>query len=747
MIDSAETQLTAVLSLRDEFSRKLAGVQRNLSSLEKYGGRAVSNLSKNFERLALVGATGGFFIGKAIVQAAADFDDAMARVEKTLSVENKTPENLKAIEDGLIALSKRIPVTAVELAEIAKQAGQLGIESASDILAFTETLAKMSRVTELDVTYAAENMGKLRTLFKMSAEDLDHFGQVLVALENSGASTVQEILNVTRRFAGAAQAAGLAADETAAFASTITSLGILPEAAGSALSRLFQRTRTEFANGSKKAKEFAKFMGMPFKTLKKQLAENPAKFFMDFFKKANSILKNGTPLEKMQFAATLKSLGINNVRDIDAVNKLAEGYAELEKQMGIATDATTELDDAAKSRFASFSSRFQLFQNKLNSVAIVIGNAILPGLITAMDTLSTWIDEHEGEIAKFASDLGRNFSSFIKSIKSEDINAFVGVLKSAVGFAQDLIGAFMSLPSWAKELLIGIYVGNKLTGGVVADLVGELGKGLIKGVLGITAGMVNIFTKGVNTQPGSGGGGGGGDSGGGKKPTGGSGKSGSGSERVTNLKNETSNIGRNFGKVGLVGAALSTVLKGDTIPVKDQTAAQKIEEMRRSIARLKERDPNEKTFEGGTETVRQTIIRLEKNIATLSPTPQKIEELKNTQRLSLAAQRKGEQTESHNSERNRLILSEARKRIQDVDRQTGRVKSSVDTVRGATNRVREAVDRVAAQPQIFRSTMNATVIVRVDGKQVAVAQYQNTTRGNINRDSNGSGTLGNGGRG
>lgn len=489
---TSRAEVHGVVSLDDQMTRKLAGMQRTLDRLGTIGGKALSNLGRNIERLAIAGGIAGFFLVKDIVGAAAEFQDAMAAVEKTLDAASKTPANLKRINDGLIEMSKRIPVTAVELAEIAKIAGQLGIEGADDMLRFTETLAKLSKVTELDVAYAAENLGKLRTIFQMNADDVDHFAQVLVALENAAASSVQDILNVTRRFAGAGQAAGLSATQVAAFASTITSLGILPEAAGSSLSRLFQRTRVEFASASKKAKEFAKFLKTPFDELKKQLAKDPAGFFVKFFKRVNEILKSGTPLEKMDLAKRLKDLGIINVRDIDAVNKLAEGYEELVRQLEVAEGATTELDEAAKSRFASFQNQLQLFQNKLNAVAIVLGEALFPGLLKIMDTIGAWIETHGEEIKQFAKDVGEGFEKWMGSIKPEDISAFVGVLRSAVGWAQSLVSMFMSLPDWAKQLLIGIYVGNKLTGGAVTDLVSLLGKGLIKGVLGMTAGVVHL---------------------------------------------------------------------------------------------------------------------------------------------------------------------------------------------------------------------------------------------------------------
>ena len=49
-----------------------------------------------------------------------------------------------------------------------------------------------------------------------------------------------------------------------------------------------------------------------------------------------------------------------------------------------------------------------------------------------------------------------------------------------------------SLPPWVQTAVITGWGLNKLTGGALGGIVAELGKGLIKGVLGIKAGAVNI---------------------------------------------------------------------------------------------------------------------------------------------------------------------------------------------------------------------------------------------------------------
>jgi hypothetical protein len=64
-----------------------------------------------------------------------------------------------------------------------------------------------------------------------------------------------------------------------------------------------------------------------------------------------------------------------------------------------------------------------------------------------------------------------------------------------------LLDAFTSLPSWVQTAVLTGWGLNKLTGGALGGIVGELGKGLVKGVLGMNAGVVNINAATVNGAP------------------------------------------------------------------------------------------------------------------------------------------------------------------------------------------------------------------------------------------------------
>lgn len=70
----------------------------------------------------------------------------------------------------------------------------------------------------------------------------------------------------------------------------------------------------------------------------------------------------------------------------------------------------------------------------------------------------------------------------------------------SIGSAFQLLGTgakaaldfFTGMPPWVQTAVLTGWGLNKLTGGALGNIVGELGKGLVKGVLGMNAGVVNI---------------------------------------------------------------------------------------------------------------------------------------------------------------------------------------------------------------------------------------------------------------
>lgn len=444
------------------------------SNLGRYGqtlNKGFSNAARNIERTAIVAGAATVGLVATAVKAAADYQDAFATVRKTIGTDLLQSE-LAQLEKDFVTLSKKIPVTAVELANIGRVAGQLGIRGVDNINSFVETIATLSRVTDLEVNYASEQLGKLGAIFQLQGEGYEKVGSTLVALGNAAASSESEILDVSRRFAAAGAAAGLAIPDILAFASTVTSLGMLPEAAGSALSRLFNNVSRNIAVANGKAKELAEVLHMPFDALRAEFARDPAAVFTKLFTELNRLYESADPEDRFAAAELLKGIGINNVRDLNAVQQLAQGYKELARQREVANKGWEEnnaLSAAAEERFKSFASQFQIFQNKLNAVGITVGTALFPALQTFMDKIATFIEVHEQDIINLGEELAQGASQFVAALTPERLEAMADGLRSIVNVVKGIVSGFLSMPEWMRNVLIGGWAANKFTGGAIGD--------------------------------------------------------------------------------------------------------------------------------------------------------------------------------------------------------------------------------------------------------------------------------------
>ncbi|GFQ65504.1 tail tape measure protein [Trichonephila clavata] len=97
------------------------------------------------------------------IKVAIDFESAMADVKKVVRfAKDDAAHNQGAIEFGqtLKELSRTIPLSAAELAQIAASGGQLGIDK-EELIGFTTTVAKMSTAFDMSAEEAGDSIAKL----------------------------------------------------------------------------------------------------------------------------------------------------------------------------------------------------------------------------------------------------------------------------------------------------------------------------------------------------------------------------------------------------------------------------------------------------------------------------------------------------------------------------------------------------------------------------------------------------------
>jgi len=176
--------------------------------------------------------------------------------------------------------------------------------------------------------------------------------------------------------------------------------------------------------------------------------------------------------------------------------------AELNTEFGKAGEAAGKGPEAVMRRL----------QDAGEGVSQVLARGVLP----ALEEFGIFLTEKLSDkgfldaVDEFGRDLGKAVRGALDFIKGVDFNGIKSALGTAAGFAKDLMGAFLNAPTWLQTAIITGWGLNKLTGGAVTDIFGTLASGLIKGVLGMNAGVVNINAATVNGVPGVGAPGGGG---------------------------------------------------------------------------------------------------------------------------------------------------------------------------------------------------------------------------------------------
>ena len=187
-------------------------------------GQTVSGFGSALTR----GVTAPIVAGAGIVlKAAIDYESAFAGVKKT--VDETATVSYQKLSDGIRQMAKELPASAVEIANVAEVAGQLGIKT-EDILSFSRTMIDMGESTNLSAEEAATAIAKIANIMGLTSDEYSRFGAAVVDLGNNFATTEKDIVEMTNRLAAGGKLAGLSTADILGLATAMSSVGIEAEA-------------------------------------------------------------------------------------------------------------------------------------------------------------------------------------------------------------------------------------------------------------------------------------------------------------------------------------------------------------------------------------------------------------------------------------------------------------------------------------------------------------------------------------
>lgn len=380
-----------------EFLNEVDKIKKQTAELEKVLGDAAKVSGIAFAAIAASAAIA--------TKAYADYETALVGVGKTTDIEGKRLDDFgKKFKE----MSTEIPIATNELLGIAQAAGQLGVKGESNLLKFTETIAKLGVATDLTGEEAATALTRILNVTGEGIDTIDKFGSVIVALGNNFAASESEITHMTTEVARATSVFGVSAAEAAALGTAMRSMGIRAELGGSAIGRTMRTIEAAIRAGGSSIENLSKITGIAIDDLKTQFDQDAAGVFQRFTEGLGSVVANGGSA-----AETLATFGLRGDEIQKVLPVMAQNAELVGRAFSLANQELMEnnaLNAEAEKAFATLNSEFQRTQNNLTNIASNIGEALAPAITELFQGVNSLLKEFQNLDEEALS----NIATFIK---------------------------------------------------------------------------------------------------------------------------------------------------------------------------------------------------------------------------------------------------------------------------------------------------------------------------------------------
>lgn len=469
------------------------------SAFTKFGrgaqevGNKISQMGQNisgFGSALTRGVTAPIVAGAGlVVKAAIDYESAFAGVKKT--VDETATVSYQKLSDGIRQMAKELPASAVEIANVAEVAGQLGIKT-EDILSFSRTMIDMGESTNLSAEEAATAIAKIANIMGLTSDEYSKFGAAVVDLGNNFATTEKDIVMMANRLAAGGKLAGLTAPEILGLATAMSSVGIEAEAGGTAMTQTLTAIGNAVALTTKDSADdlalIAKVAGTTSEEFQQAWKEKPAEALQSFIKGLNTAHEKGANVD-----AILMKLGMTGVRQGNMLKSLALSSDKMSAAVQRSNQAwkeNTALTNEANKRYETTESQLKMFRNQITDLAIEFGGPLIKALRSGLDAVKPWLNN--------LADLAKKFSS-LSTEQQQNIIKW-GLMAAALGPALKLLGGGVTAIGGLVKAIGGLSKGLGVLSGSAKYLL-NLPAGL--NALAGSAGTAETAMAGMSTSAGS----------------------------------------------------------------------------------------------------------------------------------------------------------------------------------------------------------------------------------------------------
>ncbi|WP_099872199.1 phage tail tape measure protein [Streptococcus suis] len=489
----AQSAMTATAAKVAELQNKYNALAREIATQSSLWTKFGTNLTQSGKELKSFG-DGMASVGKSLtiglttpivtgagyaVKAAAQYESAFAGVKKT--VDETATTSYEKLSNSIRQMSKVLPASAVEIANVAEVAGQLGIK-ADNITDFTKVMIDLGESTNMSATVAAESLAKFANITKLAPENYSRLGASIVELGNNFATTEADITAMASRLAGAGAQIGLSQADIIGLSAALSSVGIEAEMGGSAFSKMMVKMQLAATSGAKGMDELTAKTGISRREFELMLANSPK----DFKKLADSIGMTSTEMSNIVKASAnledfarisgmtadefvqkfekdavgaigafinglgnaeesgesaiemLNEMGFTEVRLRDALLRAGNAQDLFTSAINMSNDAWDEnkaLTEEASKRYETTEAKLKMLRNEVTDVAIEFGGPLVDALRDGLEATKPWIQS--------AADMAKAFSKLDKEQQQQIIKW--GLIAAAAGPALNILGKGISI--------------------------------------------------------------------------------------------------------------------------------------------------------------------------------------------------------------------------------------------------------------------------------------------------------------
>lgn len=326
--------------------------------------------------------------GVGVVAASASYESSFTAVERTSGVMGGAALQLR---DDLIDLTRVIPQSFGEIANLAARGAQLGVAT-SELEDFTAVVAQFVATSDtVTLDQAVEAFGRISNL--MGDTEFERIGSAITLVGVNAAATEAQIVKTTQELAPFATAVGMSTDEVIGLAAAVASLGQPPERARSAFLTL-QRVVDGAINGlNDNLGEFARLLGLSEQAAADLWQTDPSGFVSRFVDALGSV-------ENLTLA--FDALGINERRAVQVFQALAAdarnagaGMSVLDRALRDSNQGYVEATEMAR-QYAliqdDLASKWQFLVNEAMTLAAALGDTLAPATKALVDLLRDMLE-------------------------------------------------------------------------------------------------------------------------------------------------------------------------------------------------------------------------------------------------------------------------------------------------------------------------------------------------------------------